>query len=641
MFQAITTPDRTVWAAANGGETIRSLDGGQTFERCARQEVELRSIGAFSALEAFAVSTDTTVRHTVDGGKSWQHLSIPDSIVPMSIHCSSDRELWLGADKGRLYQQIDGTQEWHLIQLESSEPVLRISSFGQRIACGTGGVVWSWTVFEADLIRRTIPEAYQIWDLMLDGNGDAWLSTFYRSYKLTLPEGIVSGPLPRGPAYSVASSDGKVVMLVAGSHLYVSYDGGVTVDTAIDTASNGVILWLGERNWLLFTQGSVHRSTDDGVTWTTPVSRQYFDKLFLPDRQTIIGLHRASALLHSTDRGDSWRKVSVPGIEDPMHVEIAADGAWYASNRSRLSRSTDSGANWEVVFTPSSYEYVMNVAVPGGMDTVYVNYANSYTAWLRSFNGGKTWDTIGIPSGHFVNFMSGGRIVQLTYKDSDSFDSILYSADAGSTWKEIPSPSALVQSMWAFALDDIWIWTKAPSLYQRSLYHTTDLGRSWTQIDSGSNSSINDVRRISAGNYVMLRNHFQSSPYSDTQYFETTSDGGNTWIKARVPFRGFSRLYVGLDDYFYLSGYSGLIRTRSDGTTSVEEKDVEPENMPETSMTGRLNVYSILGQHYRELNAPRPDVNLHHYLGLHLPVGLWLVVYTNEAGRQCVLKYAK
>lgn len=79
LLQSVSAVDaRTVWAGGAAGTVVRTLDGGETWERRAvagAERLEFRGIHGISASEAWALSAGpgsrSRIYHTDDGGASW------------------------------------------------------------------------------------------------------------------------------------------------------------------------------------------------------------------------------------------------------------------------------------------------------------------------------------------------------------------------------------------------------------------------------------------------------------------------------------------------------------------------------------------------------------------------------------------
>ncbi|MGB1038801.1 MAG: WD40/YVTN/BNR-like repeat-containing protein, partial [Bacteroidia bacterium] len=162
----------------------------------------------------------------------------------------------------------------------------------------------------------------------------------------------------------------------------------------------------------------IFKSTDGGDSWTQLSSSSaysYVQKLAIDSSGNIYAATLNSGVVKSTDGGVSWSTVlssTIPGsgtnssYNRASDVEIASNGDIYVSMGIFISdgiyKSTDDGTTWSKVYTPTSEERIEIACAPTDSNYIYalsqdasVNDAENF---LRSTNGGTSWDTLSPPS---------------------------------------------------------------------------------------------------------------------------------------------------------------------------------------------------------------------------------------------------
>jgi photosystem II stability/assembly factor-like uncharacterized protein len=213
-------------------------------------------------------------------------------------------------------------------------------------------------------------------------------------------------------------------------------------------------------------------------------------------------------VLRTDDGGTSWRRLSIPdsGQLDFRDIDaIDARTAFVLSigpgDASRIYRTTDAGATWDLQFT--------NRDAKAFFDAMAFWDANRGVAFSDSVDG---------------------RFVILTTRDS------------GRTWTRVPQdalPPAL-ENEGAFAAsgtnvavhgrDHVWIGTGAAA--RSRVLRSTDGGRTWsiadTPLPSGPSSGIFSIAFRSAQHGIVVGGDYRKETEALSN-IAVTADGGKTW----------------------------------------------------------------------------------------------------------------
>ena len=264
--------------------------------------------------------------------------------------------------------------------------------------------------------------------------------------------------------------------------------------------------------------GSLYRTTDAGLTWTSnevPFSRG--DLNFVDSNHgwmmSALGVAAGSmgvSVFQTSDGGATWDQTytndpnladagdSLPpgGLKNGL-TALNMQTAWiygltYAPGTVYLYRTEDGGANWNEQSLPLpegvenaelSVEKIEFIAQNFGFLTMRITSENINLAVYRSDDSGKTWSLTPtlIPGAGSTDFVSANEAV--IYNGNQFY----ITRDAARTWNIIP-PDVLFDESFA-GMDFVnalsgWVITVDPTTSQRRLYRTSDGGATWFPVIS-------------------------------------------------------------------------------------------------------------------------------------------------------------
>jgi photosystem II stability/assembly factor-like uncharacterized protein len=164
--------------------------------------------------------------------------------------------------------------------------------------------------------------------------------------------------------------------------------------------------------------GSVHRTDDDGASWTVPTNLDGWNQVRRIARMTdgsdtvfvVGGPTNNYGIWRSQDGGASFTRVYDLGAWlGDVWVPRTGSGTVYALSGSGTLRSSDHGDSWQVVGpAPDADQNAMLVGSEAGAPTLYSAAVDGYSwrGW-RSDDAGATWNDLGVLSDFYGEIEAG------------------------------------------------------------------------------------------------------------------------------------------------------------------------------------------------------------------------------------------
>ena len=101
--------------------------------RAANQAVTLPTRSLFAANSRWAISPDGKLQSSIDGGTTWQNVSLPTDVVLQAV-ASIGQHVWVGGRAGTLFHSSDSGQHWTQIKPSLNGQALSADIIGLQFA---------------------------------------------------------------------------------------------------------------------------------------------------------------------------------------------------------------------------------------------------------------------------------------------------------------------------------------------------------------------------------------------------------------------------------------------------------------------------------------------------------------------------
>lgn len=326
------------WALLAGRDTVtllRTTDGGSRWTVVAPRspsghEVAVSHVSALTSLIAWAIpsgtipaTASTQIFHTIDGGGTWGHATIPAPSVE-AINFLNSKDGWLvaslaaymGNDEVEIYRSTDGGETWIKVASATRES----ETSGLPVSGDKGGITFlnpttGWitgvTAGPGWIYLYATRDGGRTWrqqDPPLPPQVTApWYSLTNPPMFFTAQDGIL-------PVFYRVAEPTTYHIIASAGVLYVTHDGGATWTYARPVSSgNGPLSFADiQHGWIVDGQ-LLHVTSDGGHQWTTfPPGPPFSEIRQLDFVSPNVGwaLREGSpALLKSLDGGRTWALV--------------------------------------------------------------------------------------------------------------------------------------------------------------------------------------------------------------------------------------------------------------------------------------------------------------------------------------------
>lgn len=273
----------------------------------------------------------------------------------------------------------------------------------------------------------------------------------------------------------------------------------------------------------LTAHDGIFRTTDGGASWSRFARELGNAWAMFGGGSSPLYISSADSLFRSTDGGTSWRVIGTG-----RSATIAGDGSFLSATSFGISRSTNEGQRWEMVyqFDGSSMSFRSATLLLTEDRRIFASVDVDFSALLaRSTDNGATWANCAMPSemGEVLGMASLSPMELFAATRGGVFRS----SDNGTTWNSVLTGRA-------FSSIRSTPGGRLLALDATSINISTDRGATW------SRHPIDDPRAAPRDLLVMDETHYLVSTFSDG-LFRCDADG--RWTASN---RGLDAVDVGL-----------------------------------------------------------------------------------------------
>ncbi|HOZ36377.1 MAG TPA: hypothetical protein PLR18_00920 [bacterium] len=189
--------------------------------------------------------------------------------------------------------------------------------------------------------------------------------------------------------------------------------------------------------------GGVYKSTDKGLVWEAKNNFPDVGKAKLNIKKIRFGINNPKIIFASSniglyfteDRGDNW-KLLIPGKDiSDFVLNPKTKSVLYVASGNQVFKTSDTGANWDLVYTEVRPNIVIKSLAVDHFDTSRVYCLLNDGQLLLSLDWGNSWKPL-------YNFeKSSARIIADPYHNKNLYTAaeggLYHSSDGGASWQEV------------------------------------------------------------------------------------------------------------------------------------------------------------------------------------------------------------
>ncbi len=327
VVQRIDFPDANHgYVIANGGQIIKTTDGGQTWQRLQFKDFEtsfLYTIAFANSNKGWIAGNGGEIWTTENGATTWNQIStsFTSAHIPTVYFSQTNKELgWVGTVDGKIFRTKNGGRSWHKILEQSNVQINDIYFYDDSLgwAVGSNGFIVHTTNEGTQWFQQSSPVSTDLYAVHFFNRKIGWAVG---------DKGVILHTTDGGTTWSKGSVG--VVIDGEGVPLYGVY--------AIDSLT-AVVAGL----------ATLYRTTDGGQTWSGLFDNNvtFHDVYFVTSQIGYAGASNQS-LYKTTDGGQTWTAVFTGGNGDFLGVWfLTPEFGWVVTSDGQARETTDGGKTW-------------------------------------------------------------------------------------------------------------------------------------------------------------------------------------------------------------------------------------------------------------------------------------------------------
>ncbi|MBX2975851.1 MAG: T9SS type A sorting domain-containing protein [Ignavibacteriaceae bacterium] len=308
--------------------------------------------------------------------------------------------------------------------------------------------------------------------------------------------------------------------------------------------------------WAVGGLGALIKTTDGGANWKTIQTNITVPilKIRSINGQTVIASGYSGLILRSTDGGEIFTQVE-SGLGagfDLWGLEIVNDTLGWACGATALLKTTDGGESWQIINIPG---YTGNLWWIDFMNENY-GFVAADGKVLKTTDGGNNWEIIQAGDDrplYCINIIDSSHIAAAGYGGTNYSAKNIYSNDGGYTWIHGGNLTTEEVNCIKYVSAD----TGYLVMSNVSAWKTTNRGTEWTTIQGISDTyelqileNINEIIGYSAGTGLKI---------------SKTENGYENWERLIMNDNFSDVCFVSEEKGFALGNYNVLYKTTDGG----------------------------------------------------------------------------
>jgi photosystem II stability/assembly factor-like uncharacterized protein len=381
-----------------------------------------------------------------------------------------------------------------------------------------------------------------------DDRGDNFRRVPFVARETNCPSPLATFHFPTDQIGYVVLADGSVSQTTDGGQSF----GGKREVPGTQAAGGGQavptdVFFVNPTTGFATAGGNLYRTTNSADTWDLKSSDgSALNSVYFPDASTGYAVGDNNTILKSTDGGDTWNPVPVPGpaqVGKLTSVRCAGANVCVIANESgdKLLRTTDGGAT--VTAVDPSPQPIFAASFPGPTSIVGVGQFGA-TVLSNDF-GTSAPDPAFLPVG---SRLGAGEDIALSRVRATNAGLIHApgtrgrvgrSTDGGKNWGTIQVPTAQDITDVSFPDADTGFAIDTSD----ALRFTGNGGAQWTPIDTGDTPSVNAILALDRNTAILFtdRGIYRSTAAADTSGGGTTFESIENTKVRRTAFTDFDR----------------------------------------------------------------------------------------------------
>jgi photosystem II stability/assembly factor-like uncharacterized protein len=419
---------------------LRSLDGGTTWEKVLRENIEDVTAGGPNEIYA---ATGRGLFKSCDGGANWHQATLG---LPIEAAVTDSIAMSLAERPFEAFDEGFRTTVRKLAWVDAARKIIYVGDRAGYWTSSTGGVTWSWHSVQTD-------DGENVRQVVVSGDGTVYLNGVAQGAFATGGSEIIkidaSGKaskvrIDKSPRlFALSPADPQVLYLTAREAQDAAWAFSPTAGTILLKSDDGGFSWaaIDLMRWLPASLRTYRIAALPVVAVSPESSKTLY--VVLDVFQIGIGGKHETALLATTDGGSTWQDVS-PALQAAMRkakpsgtidqiVSLVVDGndprVVYLATTGGIFRSGDGGKGWTSLAVGAWQGKITDIAVrPSSSGHLYV--AAEPGIW-SSRDSGKTWVSLN-------RGLWGDRIEKLVISGSfvlaQGYNGIYRLSDSSLTW---------------------------------------------------------------------------------------------------------------------------------------------------------------------------------------------------------------